>query len=167
VDDLLIYSDNELEQEAHVKKVLEKLQAAGLQAAIHKCEFHVTRTKFLGYVVSPEGIEVDQEKISAIARWAVPTTVFGVRSFLGFCGFYRRFIKDYSKIVRPLNYLTRRDVPFKWTNDCQAAFENLKTRLSSAPILCHFQPELPTRVETDASDGVRAAVLSQQQKDGS
>jgi transposase InsO family protein len=166
VDDLLIYSDNELEHETHVKRVLEKLRSAGLQAALHKCEFHVRRTKFLGYIVSPDGIEVDQEKIEAITKWTIPTTVFGVRSFLGFCGFYRRFIKDYSKIVKPLNYLTRQDVPFKWTKECQTAFGSLKQKLSSAPILCHFQPGLSTRVETDASDGVIAAVLSQQQTDG-
>ncbi|KAL3708702.1 hypothetical protein TMatcc_006686 [Talaromyces marneffei ATCC 18224] len=166
VDDLLIYSENEIEHEIHVKRVLERLREAGLQAAIHKCEFHVTRTKFLGFILTPEGIEVDQEKIKAIKEWQVPTTVFGVRSFLGFCGFYRKFIQGYSRIVKPLNYLTRQDVSFKWTGECREAFEKLKKYLASAPILYHYRPELPCRLETDASDGVVAAVFSQLQDDG-
>lgn len=166
IDDLLIYSENELEHEIHVKRVLEILRRAGLQVAIHKCEFHVTRTKFLSFILTPEGIEVDQEKIEAIKVWAIPTTVFGVRSFLGFCGFYRKFIRGYSKIVKPLNYLTRQDVPFKWTAECREAFEKLKECLTSAPILCHYRPELPSRLETDAADGVIAAVFSQLQADG-
>lgn len=102
-----------MEHEIHVRKVLERLRSAGLQAALHKCEFHVTRTRFLGFILTPNGIEVDQEKIKAIIEWAVPTTVFGVRSFLGFCGFYRKFIKDYSKIVKPLNLLTKAGSTFQ------------------------------------------------------
>ena len=112
VDDLLIYSDNELEHEAHVKKVLERLREAGLQAAIHKCEFHVTTTKYLGFIVTPDGIKVDPSKIEAVVAWAVPTTVQGVQSFLGFCNFYRKFIEAYSRIAAPLYRLTRIDILF-------------------------------------------------------
>ncbi|CEL11249.1 hypothetical protein ASPCAL14352 [Aspergillus calidoustus] len=100
-----------------------------------------------------------------ITQWKVPDTVKGVQSFLGFYNFYRRFIKDYSRIARPLHHLTRKDVRFFWTSDCQEAFNTLKTALSEAPILKHYQPELPTRVETDASKGVIAGVLQQKHMD--
>ncbi|BCR85209.1 uncharacterized protein ACHE_20667S [Aspergillus chevalieri] len=165
VDDLLIYSKNAMEHELHVKKVLERLRAAGLQASIKKCEFHVTRTKYLGFILTTDGIEVDPEKTAVICNWAVPTTVRGVQSFLGFCNFYRRFIKNYSRIAKPLNHLTRKDVPFTWTNVCQEAFEELKKYLTDAPILRHYHPELETKLETDASDGVVAGVLSQKHGD--
>jgi hypothetical protein len=165
IDDLLIYSDNELEHETHVKKVLQRLREAGLQAAIHKCEFHVTSTKYLGFIVTPDGIKVDPSKIDAIIGWQVPSTVQGVQSFLGFCNFYRKFIQAYSRIAAPLYRLTRLDTPFFWGTTCQEAFDNLKNHLTSAPVLAHYRPELPTRVETDASDGVVAAVLSQLQED--
>jgi len=115
VDDLLIYSKNMKEHQEHVRLVLERLRSAGLQASISKCEFHVTRTKYLGFIITTEGIEVDPEKISVIKKWAVPTTVRGVQSFLGFCNFYRRFIKNCSGIARALHRLTRQNVPFNWT----------------------------------------------------
>ncbi|EED18927.1 retrotransposon polyprotein, putative [Talaromyces stipitatus ATCC 10500] len=166
VDDLLIYSDNELEHELHVRQVLQRLRNAGLQAAIHKCEFHVTKTRYLGFIVTEHGIEVDPSKIEAILRWGVPTTVFGIQSFLGFCNFYRRFIKDYSRIAKPLYRLTHNNVPFEWTKNCQEAFDKLKLCLSTAPVLSHYQPNLPTRVETDASDGVIAGILSQLHEEG-
>ena len=144
VDDLIIYSKNEAEHEKHVKMVLERLRAAGLQASIKKCEFHVTRTKYLGFILTTEGIEVDPEKTQVIHNWRIPNTVRGVQSFLGFCNFYRKFIKDYSRIARPLNQLTKREVPFVWNDKCQEAFEELKRRLTNAPVLYHYQPELET-----------------------
>jgi len=103
IDDLLIYSNNALEHEEHVKKVLTRLREAGLQASISKCEFHVKRTKYLGFIVTTEGIEVDPEKTAVIAKWERPLTVKDVQSFLGFCNFYRRFIKDYSRIAKPFD----------------------------------------------------------------
>ena len=88
VDDLIIYSKNETEHEKHVKMVLERLCAAGLQASIKKCKFHVTQTKYLGFILTTEGIEVNLEKTQVIYDWKVPNTVQGVQSFLGFCNFY-------------------------------------------------------------------------------
>jgi hypothetical protein len=161
LDDILIYSDNELEHEEHVRKVLLRLRKAGLQADIKKTEFHVTRTKYLGFIISTKGIEVDPEKISAINSWGYPTTVRGVQSWLGFCNFYRRFIQDYGRIARPLTQLTGKDVLFNFDASCQEAFDKLRTALVSAPILRHYRPELETMVETDASDGVVAGILSQ------
>ena len=114
LDDILIYSDNELNHDAHVHKVLQRLQDADLQADIKKCEFSVKRTKYLGFIISTDGIEVDSEKISAVESWQPPKTVKGIQSFLGFCNFYRRFIRDYGKIVKPLVNLIKMNVPFSF-----------------------------------------------------
>lgn len=166
IDDILIFSDNLHEHKEHVRKVLERLREAGLQADVDKCEFHVTSTKFLGFIIGTEGIAVDPSKIAAVRDWAVPTTVKGVQSFLGFCNFYRRFVREYGRTTRPLTALTKKDAPFDWNADCQRAFEDLKDRLLNAPVLAHFSHEKPTRVETDASQGVVAGVLTQQQSNG-
>ena len=165
IDDLLIYSDDEDEHEIHVKKVMDRLREAGLQASIKKCEFHVTETKFLGFVLSTDGIKVDPQKIDVILAWKTPNNVQGVQSFLGFCNFYRKFIRHYSRIAGPLHRLTKTDVPFSWDDRCEEALNILKYRLSHAPILRHYQPDLETRVETDASDGVVAGVLSQRHEE--
>jgi RNase H-like domain found in reverse transcriptase len=115
---------------------------------------------------STDGIEADPEKTSVIDHWEPPQTVRGVQSFLGFCNFYRRFIKDYGRIAKPLNQLTRKDQPFKFDASCERAFKELKRRLVSAPLLANFDSDRPTMMETDASDGVIAGVLSQQQSNG-
>jgi transposase InsO family protein len=162
LDDILIYSEDPLEHELHVRMVLQRLKDAGLQADVRKCEFRVTRTKYLGFIISTKGIEVDPEKVAVIKSWKDPSTAKGVQSFLGFCNFYRRFITNYGRIARPLNLLTRKGTLFKWTDECQDAFGQLKEALISAPILRYYEPELPTMVETDASNGVLAGVLSQQ-----
>jgi hypothetical protein len=164
LDDVLIYSENELEHEDHVKKVLRRLHDAGLQADIKKCEFHVKRTKYLGFIVTTEGIEVDPDKVSVVKEWQPPQTVKGVQSFLGFCNFYRRFIRDYGLIAKPLIRLTRKDIDFQFTDDCLGAFEELKQRLVT--VLAHYHSDRETMLETDASDGVLAAVLSQQDSNG-
>lgn len=161
VDDVLVYSDNLEDHRTHVRKVLERLRAAGLQADLKKSEFHVTETKFLGYIIGIDGIRVDPAKIEAILDWESPTNLKGTQSFLGFCNFYRKFIDEYSRIAGPLNKLTRKDVPFVWAPECEEAFERLKEALTNAPLLRHFQYGLPTRIETDASDGVASGVLTQ------
>ena len=110
--------------------------------------------------MSTKGVEADSEKVAVIREWRAPSTVKGVQGFLGFCNFYRRFIKEYGRIARPLNSLTRKGMAFKWTAQCQEAFEQLKRVMLEAPILRYFDYELDTMVETDASDGVVAGVLS-------
>jgi transposase InsO family protein len=162
LDDILIYSEDPLEHDEHVRKVLERLWAAGLQADIRKSEFHVTRTKYLGFIVSTEGIEVDPDKTAVVRDWVAPSTVKGVQGFLGFCNFYRCFIEAYGRLAKPLNALTCKGAMFKWTESCQEAFEQLKRAMLGAPILRFYDYNLPTIVETDLSDGVVAGVLSQQ-----
>lgn len=163
IDDIIIYSNNLEEHEQHVETVLQRLRDAGLQADLKKCEFHVTKTKFLGFIIGTDGISADPEKVAAVRNWRPPGTVKGVQSFLGFCNFYRRFVPEYSRVVKPLSVLTKKGDGFNWTIECDLAFEELKRLLSSSPVLAHFKFGLPTRLETDASDGVVAGVLSQLQ----
>lgn len=166
LDDILVYSEDPLDHTVHVQKVLQRLRDAGLQVDIKKCEFGVTRTKYLGFIISTDGIEVDADKVSVVRDWQAPTTVRGIQSFLGFCNFYRRFIRNYGVIAKPLVRLTKTGVPFQFNRQCWDAFEELKSRLTSSSILRHYDPELQSMVETDASDGVIAGVLSQQHPDG-
>ena len=94
--------------------------------SIKKCEFHVTQTKYLGFILITDSIEVDLEKTQIIYNWKVPDTIQGIQSFLGFYNFYQRFIKNYSHMACPLNQLTRKEVPFIWDENCQEAFKELK-----------------------------------------
>ena len=108
---------------------------------------------------------MDPTKIEAVVEWAIPRHLKQVQAFLGFINFYRRFIKDFSKIAKPLVHLTRIDEPFNWTPACQAAFSELKRRVTEAPVLAHFSPSRETFVESDLSDYVSAGVLSQRGED--
>ena len=101
--------------------VLDKLRSAGLYAKLEKCNFHQSQVEFLGYIVSCDGISMDQKKIQAVLRWATPKTVLDVQSFLGFANFYRIFIKNYSKIAAPLTRLTCKD-KLDWNSDAKKAF---------------------------------------------
>lgn len=114
-----MYTDGSLEQHrTHVKEVLQRLLNAGLQLDIDKCEFEVTRTKYLRFIVDVrEGIQMDPEKIRAIQEWKAPTSVRGVQAFLGFANYYRKFIRNFSGIVAPLIRLTKKDAPFLWGPD--------------------------------------------------
>ena len=112
LDDILIYSTSMKKHRQHVRKVLTKLQETRIPADVDKCEFHVTETKYLGLIISVDGIKIDPAKVDAIKQWDSPTCVREVRLFIGFCNFYRQFIKDFLKIAGPLNTLTKKDVKF-------------------------------------------------------
>ena len=165
-DDILIYSENEKDHKEHVKKVLARLRGAGLQIDIRKSEFSVTETRFLGFIVTTKGIRMDPAKIRAIVDWETPRNIKGVRSFLGFVTFYRRFIKAFGRIARPLQRLLRKGVRFVFGPEQQEAFEKIKQLVVSNPVLVKWHPEYPTKMETDASDGVTAGVLTQKQPNG-
>jgi hypothetical protein len=158
VNDILIFSEDPAEHRKHVTQVLEKLRSAGLQANIKKNEFSVTKTKFLRYIISINGIAVDPDKMSAITNWERPTKVKKLQSFLGFCNFYRLFIKDYNRVAKPLHKLTA-VIEWKWTQEHQQAFTKLKEALTSTPVLIHFDETKPTKLETDASNGVISEAL--------
>jgi hypothetical protein len=165
LDDVLIYSQNLEEHQEHVKLVLQRLMDAGLEVDIRKCEFHVTKTKFLGLIVSTNGLEMDPEKIEVVKNWEVPTNITEAQGFIGFCNFYRRFIEAFSKVMRPIIELTKKELKFEWNMNAQKAFDEIKQRITSAPVLVHFDHTQTAYVEADSSDYVQGGVLSQM-KDG-
>lgn len=168
LDDILIFTDGTLsEHREHVRKVLGRLQEAGLQIDIDKCEFEVKSTKYLGFIIEAgKGVSMDPAKVEAIMNWAAPTTTKGVRSFLGFANFYRRFIRNYSELTIPLTALTQKDKPFVWDDKCEESFQQLKRMFTTAPILTQFDPDRETVVETDSSGWATGGVLSQYDDDG-
>ena len=161
-DDILIYNTSIKEHQTHVQKMLTKLQEAKIPADVDNCKFHVTETKYLGLIVSTKGIKIDLSKVDAIKSWDTLTCIRKVRSFIGFCNFYRRFISNFSNIAGPLNTLTKKDVKFAWTDECKLAFQGLKQQVCEALILIHFNPSKKCHVETDSLDYVSARVLSQE-----
>ena len=136
IDDILVYSSSKEEHAEHLRIVLQTLKEHQLYAKFIKCQFWLDRVAFLGHVVSAEGISVDPQKIEAIVDWKPPTNVTEVRSFLGLAGYYRKFVVEgFSKIATPLTNLTRKEEKFIWSEACQNSFDELKQRLTTAPVL--------------------------------
>ncbi|KAL2890638.1 Retrotransposable element Tf2 155 kDa protein type 1 [Ceratocystis lukuohia] len=168
VDDILIYTDGTLED--HYEKVnlaLEKIFEGQLTIGIDKCEFAVSKVKYLGYILEPGSVSTDPSKVSAITEWPTPKKVRDVRSFLGLCNFYRAFIPDFTKLAKPLLQLTKKDQAFQWGTQEEESFQKLKTAFTTTPILRSHDPELPTIVEADASGYCLGAALLQKQADNS
>ncbi|WVZ75520.1 hypothetical protein U9M48_023565 [Paspalum notatum var. saurae] len=130
IDDILIYSKTEAEHEEHLRLVLQRLREHKLYAKFSKCEFWIDEVRFLGHVVSKGGIAVDPSKVSAVTNWKVPEIPKEVRGFLSLAGYYQRFIENFSKIAKPMTSLLEKDAEFRWTNAQQAAFDELKKRLT-------------------------------------
>ena len=116
--------------------------------------------------ISTEGLRIDPTKVQAIMDWQKPTNVKEVQSFVGFCNFYRRFINGFSKIIKALMRLTKKDVTFEWTKPCQEAFQTMKDRVTSAPILKHFDRTKEAILETDSSNYINGGILFQYDSDG-
>jgi hypothetical protein len=135
IDDILVYSETEEEHKKHLRLVLEKLRANHLYAKFSKCEFWLTEVAFLGHVISIRGVSVDSGKVKDVLNWKPPTEVSEIHSFLGLAGYYNRFIHDFSKIAKPMTRLLEKGKVFKWTQDCQESFEELKKRLTTASVL--------------------------------
>jgi hypothetical protein len=163
LDDILIYSNSPEEHEQHVRCVLEKLQQHNLYANLAKCAFHVVSVNFLGYIIDPEGIKMEPTRIDAIRDWPQPRTVRDIQVFLGFAGFYRRFIRNYSKVTAPLTDLLKGETigQIQFGPKEIAAFTKLRLLFTQTPFLRHYDPQLPTKLETDASAFAIGAVLSQ------
>jgi hypothetical protein len=134
-DDILIYSKSLDEHIEHLHAIFGALRGARLFANLEKCTFCTDRVAFLGYVVTPQGIEVDEAKIEAIKSWPIPSTLTQLWSFLGLAGFYRRFVRDFSTIVAPLIDLTKKGVPFYWGAVQEHSFNTLIGELTHAPLL--------------------------------
>ena len=162
LDDILIFTETIEEHREVVRQVLEVLRQNHLYLKPEKCEFEQTSIEYLGMIVEEGKVRMDPAKVAAIRDWPTPTKKRDLQSFIGFCNFYRRFIEDFSKIARPLHDLTK-DVPWRWGEDQQMAFEALKEKISSEPVLAIPRDEGQFRVEADASDYATGAVLSQEQ----
>jgi hypothetical protein len=126
IDDILVFSKMMEEHEEHLRLVLEKLWSNQLYAKFNKCEFWLTEVAFLEHVISAGGVSVDPGKVKDVLNWMPPATVSEIRSFLGLAGYYRQFIKDFSKIAKPMTKLLEKNKAFEWTKECQASFEELK-----------------------------------------
>jgi len=124
------------------------------------------KVSFLGFVISSEGISMDPERIRTIAEWPVPKSVLDIQVFLGFANFYRRFIDGYSRVVLPITHLLRKGQRFLWSAEAQAAFDELKSLFTSAPILGHFDPKLPVTLHADSSGFAVSGIVSQPGVDG-
>ncbi|KFG81444.1 hypothetical protein MANI_024595 [Metarhizium anisopliae] len=166
LDDILIYSTDKKQHREHVREVVMRLRDAGLQIDIDKCEFETTRTKYLGLIITPGGVEMDLDKVSTILDWKPPPALRDLQRFLGFANFYRRFIRDFSKITRPLNDLLKKSTIWSWEAEHQTAFEQLKAAFAIAPVLALYDYNRKTVLETDASDSASGGVLSQYDDDG-
>ena len=150
-DDILIYSKSHDDHIEHLRVVFDVLRDARLFGNLEKCTFSTDRVSFLGYVVTSQGIEMDEAKIVAITSWPLPTTVTRVQSFLGLAGFYRRFVRDFSTIAAPLHELTKNGVSFRWGPSQQQAFDALKSKLTQAPLLQLPDFDKTFKLECDAS----------------
>jgi hypothetical protein len=162
IDDILIFSKMVEEHEEHLRLVLEKLRSKQLYAKFSKCEFWLTEVAFLGHVIYAGGVSVDPGKVNDVLNWMPPTTASEIRSFLGLVGYYRRFIKDFSKIAKPVTKLLEKNKAFEWTTECQASFEELRKRLTSAPVLVLLDLTKKFDIYCDASSQGLGCVLMQE-----
>ncbi|GJS00474.1 reverse transcriptase domain-containing protein [Tanacetum coccineum] len=162
MDDFSVFGDSFDSCLSNLERMLKRCEDTNLVLNWEKCHFMCKEGIVLGHKISKSGIEVDRAKVDVIAKLPHPTTVKGVRSFLGHAGFYRRFIQDFSKISRPITHLLEKDTPFVFSQDCINAFETLKKKLTEAPILVVPDWNLPFELMCDASDYAIGAVLGQQ-----
>ena len=162
LDDILIFSRSAEEHVQHVRQVIQRLLENRLFIKAEKCTFHAPSVEFLGFIIEGGQTRPDPRKVKTVVEWPQPANRKQLQSFLGFANFYRCFIRDYSKVAAPLTALTSSLRPFAWTPAASAAFDTLKRRFTSAPILLHPDPSKPFVVEVDASDTGIGAVLSQQ-----
>ena len=173
LDDIIIFSDTKEEHLKRLEAVFHKLSAAGLKLKPSKCFFFREEIEYLGHVVSGKGIATNPKKVEAVTKWPTPKTVYNVRSFLGFVGYYRRFIKDFSKIAKPIREVitglenqskrTAKKTFVEWTEAADSAFEHLKKLCTSTPILAYPDYKLPFVLHTDSSSEGLGAVLYQKQ----
>ncbi|GJW40320.1 reverse transcriptase domain-containing protein [Tanacetum coccineum] len=162
MDDFSVFGDSFSSCLSHLDKMLKRCEDTNLVLNWEKCHFMVKEGIVLGHKISKSGIEVDKAKVDVIAKLPHPTSVKGVRSFLGHAGFYRRFIQDFSKIARPMTHLLEKETPFIFSKECIEAFNILKKKLTEAPILVAPDWDLPFEIMCDASDYAVGAVLGQQ-----
>ena len=188
LDDLVVFGTTLEEHNQRLLKVLSRLKEEGLKLSLDKCQFCKTSVGYVGHIISQHGVATDPTKIEAVTTWPRPRTVSALRSFLGFCGYYRRFVKDYAKVSYPLTQLLHGYPPLgkrgkegrkvgeylnpsepfgqRWDATCEEAFKALKVLLTQAPVLAFADPRVPYVLHTDASREGLGAVLYQDQGTG-
>ena len=164
MDDIPVYGGNFEECLTNLEAILKRCIEKNLVLDWEKCHFMVNQGIVLGHIISSRGIEVDKAKIELISKLPSPTNVKTVKQFLGHAGFYRRFIKDFSRITKPLYNLLEKDAKFVWEKECQYSFEELKSHLTTAPVVRAPNWRLPFEVMCDASDLAIGAVLGQREE---
>jgi RNase H-like domain found in reverse transcriptase/Reverse transcriptase (RNA-dependent DNA polymerase)/Integrase zinc binding domain/Chromo (CHRromatin Organisation MOdifier) domain/Integrase core domain len=167
LDDILIFSSDPEQHEEHVKRVLSRLREYRLYCKATKCEFSVPEVRFLGFVVSANGVAMEPDRICTIEDWPTPESIKDIQILLGFANFYRRFIRKYAKITAPITDLLKGKADqWEWSREAEQAFQKLKRAFMEAPILQHFDPERPITLQTDASGFAIAGILNQEDDDG-
>uniref|UniRef100_A0A8C6M0S4 ribonuclease H n=1 Tax=Nothobranchius furzeri TaxID=105023 RepID=A0A8C6M0S4_NOTFU len=161
LDDIIVFGRDFQEHLVRLDQVLEKVKQANLKVEASKCNLFATQVYYLGHVISADGVMPDPAKVEADREWPVPCTQSELQSFLGLASYYRRFIRGFAHIARPLHQLVEKGKRFQWSNNCQVAFDGLKARLIAAPVLAHPDPDKTFILDIDASDVGIGAVLSQ------
>jgi hypothetical protein len=166
LDDIVVYSNTVKEHRKHVRTVLEALLKADLYLKLRKCEFNAKEIRFVGFIITPEEVRMEKDRIATIEEWPMPNSHRNIQVFLGFANFYRRFIKSFPRIVRPMTAMLKGGKegkifePFEPTTEMQEAFRRLQSEFTKAPVLTHFDYEKPIRLETDASGFAIANIIS-------
>ena len=166
LDDILIYSRTWDEHKRHIAEVLERLRENKLYAKLSKCEFGKEEVEFLGHIVTHKGVKVDSKKVEAVRSWPLPLDIHDLRAFLGLANYYRRFVRDYSKMTLPLTQMLKKGVAVEMGDVEVKAFNAVKDALTATPVLAVADPKLGYRIVTDASDFALGAILLQDQGEG-
>ncbi|XP_014660198.1 uncharacterized protein LOC106804165 [Setaria italica] len=164
IDDILIYSKIAEEHKEHLRIVLERLRQHQLYTKFSKCELWMEEVAFLGHVLSTKGVAVDPAKIEVVTEWEQPCNMIEIRSFLGLAGYYRRFIENFSKKAKPMTELLKNNVKFVWSEACEKSFQELKSRLTTNPVLTLLDIKKDFVVYCDASKQGLGCVLMQEGK---
>jgi len=160
MDDVLVGTETEEGHDEIVEEILRRLEENDLYIKPEKCMWKTRKIGFLGVVIGPNGIEMEEGKVKGVLGWPVPKTVKDVRKFLGLANYYKRFIKDFARVARPMNMLTRKDEKWQWGDEQQKAFDELKKVFTSKPVLAAPDLDKEFRVEADASNYTTGGVLS-------
>jgi hypothetical protein len=166
IDDIIILGSTFIHHLHNLQAVFQCLRQANLKLHPKKCSLLRHQVKFLGHIVTRDGVSADPCKVEKVVNWPVPTSTKEIQQFLGLSSYYRRFIKGFADIARPLHRLTERNAVFRWTRECQSAFDTLRAVLTSAPVLAYPDYTKPFILDTDASNSGIGGVLSQRDANG-